>query len=88
MVKIKLRKKKYTGVKICPRCMSPDLRQTFNVSGWATSEMYTCKNCGYTGAFYIEVDPDEVQQGTLLDAKREILKKEDLPEKSEEEDEE
>ncbi len=35
-------------------------RPAFNVSGWFGPKEFTCDHCGYTGHFFIEVDPKEV----------------------------
>ena len=47
-------------VKICPKCKQPTLITAFNVSGWLTPNYFECKNCGYLGSFYLEIDPNDL----------------------------
>jgi hypothetical protein len=47
-------------VKLCPKCKQAKLRPAMNVSGWLAPNLFECTNCNYVGAFYIEVDADEV----------------------------
>jgi hypothetical protein len=47
-------------IRLCPRCKKPMPRSAYNVSGWFAPKEYTCDHCGYTGHFFIEVDPSEV----------------------------
>jgi ribosomal protein S27AE len=41
---------------VCPRCGSPNVKQTGSLSGWLTPAVYACGKCGYTGSIIIEVD--------------------------------
>ncbi len=47
-------------IRLCPRCKKPMPRPANNVSGWFAPVEYVCDHCGYTGKFFIEVDPTEV----------------------------
>ncbi len=67
MGRFKLKPKSEPGLKLCPKCLQPRLKQTLNVSGWASTPMYTCENCNYTGGFFVEVNPEEVPEEILLD---------------------
>lgn len=62
MARFKLRRKRTPGIKLCPKCLKPALRPSTNVAGWAATPMYECTDCGYVGAFFVEVDPSEVEQ--------------------------
>lgn len=48
-------------IRICPKCKHPTLRPAFNVSGWLGPEHFECTNCGYSGAFYVEVDSEDYE---------------------------
>ncbi|HON81343.1 MAG TPA: transposase [Methanoregulaceae archaeon] len=39
----------------CPACGS---REIYRVAGGCMGELYRCKECGYFGAFIVEVDED------------------------------
>ena len=54
----KLRKKKSSSIKICPKCEKPSLYRVGNM-GWAITEIYRCRECEYEGAFYLEIDLNE-----------------------------
>jgi len=54
----KLRKKKTSSIKICPKCEKPSLYKARNM-GWAVTEMYRCRECDYEGAFYLEIESNE-----------------------------
>ena len=45
-------------IKLCPQCQKPTLSHT-KTAGWLSHETYYCTECGYMGAFYIEIDLDE-----------------------------
>jgi hypothetical protein len=47
------------NIRICPKCKEPKLKSALNVSGWLGSNLMECTNCGYTGYFYIEIDPED-----------------------------
>ena len=47
-------------VKICPKCKQATLKSAMNVSGWLAPNLFECTNCNYRGAFYIEVDVDDM----------------------------
>ncbi len=54
------KKKEEQVIRLCPRCKKPMPRSAFNVSGWFAPKEFACDHCGYTGHFFIEVDPSEV----------------------------
>jgi len=45
--------------KICPKCLKPTLVKTLKYSGWMSTPWFSCHDCGYSGGFYLEVDPEE-----------------------------
>jgi hypothetical protein len=47
------------SVKFCPKCLKSTLKSAMNVSGFISQPTFLCTNCGYMGALYIEVDPNE-----------------------------
>ena len=54
----KLKRKKTSSIKICPKCEKPSLYRAQNL-GWAITEIYRCRECDYEGAFYLEIEPNE-----------------------------
>jgi len=46
-------------LRICPKCKQPKLKNALNVSGWLTPNYFECKNCGYLGSLYLEIDPND-----------------------------
>lgn len=54
----KLKKKKTSSIKICPKCEKASLDRAQNL-GWAITETYRCRECDYEGAFYLEIEPNE-----------------------------
>ena len=46
-------------LRICPKCKQPKLRPALNVSGWLSPNYFECKNCGYLGSLYLEIDPND-----------------------------
>jgi len=44
--------------KICPKCKSKDVKFDWQtgIVGLAVADRYTCSKCGYTSAFFPEVD--------------------------------
>jgi hypothetical protein len=49
-------------VKLCPKCKQATLKPAMNVSGWLAPDLLECTNCNYVGAFYIEVDVDDLDE--------------------------
>ena len=47
-------------LRICPKCKQPKLRTALNVSGWLSPDYFECKNCGYLGSLYLEINSDEI----------------------------
>ncbi|OLS14056.1 MAG: hypothetical protein RBG13Loki_2234 [Promethearchaeota archaeon CR_4] len=82
------KKKKEKPIRLCPRCMKPMSRPAFNLSGWGTPKDFTCYHCGYSGHFFVEVDPSEVDLQKLDDIKegRQPPDEMELEEGNEEED--
>ncbi len=58
------RKNKGRTVKLCPKCQQPELIKT-TYGTFTNTENYKCRNCGYTGAFYIEIDQSAMENGTI-----------------------
>ena len=46
-------------LRICPKCKQPKLRTALNVSGWLSPNYFECKNYGYLGSLYLEIDPND-----------------------------
>ncbi|MHA1792313.1 MAG: hypothetical protein ACTSVI_06680 [Promethearchaeota archaeon] len=59
-----MKKKKKREIMVCPKCKKPTLKQATSVSGWLDAALYICSdpNCGYSGRFYITLDPDEMNK--------------------------
>ena len=51
-----------TRIAICPKCRSPDIRQSSNVSGWLMPDEWECDKCGYIGTFVQEIDTKDVEK--------------------------
>jgi len=49
-------------VKLCPKCKHATLKPAMNVSGWLAPNLFECTNCDYRGAFYIEMDVDDLDE--------------------------
>lgn len=64
------------NIRICPKCKKPTLKMALNVSGWLGPDLMECKNCGYTGYFYIEIDPEDYK----LDPEDELSNDEEFSE--------
>lgn len=60
------RKREDREMRLCPKCKRPTLVQATSVSGWLDASMFTCKDasCGYTGRFFITIDPKAIKDGT------------------------
>jgi len=43
-------------IKVCPVCLSPNIRRSSPFDGWLTPEIYICDNCGYRGPIYAEIE--------------------------------
>lgn len=52
------RKSKTPTVKLCPQCEQPTLIKSA-VGQFTNADYYFCKNCNYTGSFFIEVELDK-----------------------------
>jgi hypothetical protein len=50
-------------VKLCPRCLKP-LEGQSELGGWLVPQTYYCRNCGYSGAAYLEGEVGSGQQGS------------------------
>lgn len=48
-------------IKICPKCRKPKLKSATNVSGWLAPDIFECTECKYVGAFYLEVDSEDLE---------------------------
>lgn len=56
-------------VKICPKCHEPGLKEALGIGGFIAPKVYCCNKCGYSGGFYLEVDPDEKGEA-MVDLKK------------------
>jgi hypothetical protein len=54
-------------IKICPKCKKATLKNAINVSGWLAPDMYECTSCGYTGYFFLEIDPNDYKNTDIED---------------------
>jgi transposase-like protein len=43
----------------CPRCASPKLTLSSSLDYWLTPQKYLCKDCGYMGTIYMELEKEE-----------------------------
>ena len=48
-------------IRLCPKCKKPKLKSAMNVSGWLAPGMYECRECGYVGSLFIEIDPKDFE---------------------------
>jgi transposase-like protein len=46
-------------IKVCPQCGSKNI---YAEDGGVLGEVYRCRDCGYTGAFIVEVDSEEYEE--------------------------
>ena len=58
VVKNLKRKKSPITLKFCPKCKQNTLYKDSS-GNWTNAEWYSCSNCDYEGAFYLEVDQNE-----------------------------
>ncbi|GAB4329804.1 MAG: hypothetical protein Kow0069_37400 [Promethearchaeota archaeon] len=61
----RIKRKEGPRVKLCPKCLSPDLSPAFSTSGWLGGSHYRCRRCGYSGPVFVEVNPEEVSKEEL-----------------------
>jgi len=52
-------------IRLCPKCKKPKLKSAMNVSGWLAPGMYECRECGYVGSLFIEVDSRDFEDFKL-----------------------
>jgi hypothetical protein len=43
----------------CPKCGSPKLTLSSSLDYWLTPQRYLCKECGYIGAVFMELEKEE-----------------------------
>jgi predicted RNA-binding Zn-ribbon protein involved in translation (DUF1610 family) len=46
----------------CPRCGSPKLRLSSSLDYWLTPQKYVCKECGYIGPIFMELEKEEEKE--------------------------
>jgi transcription elongation factor Elf1 len=46
----------------CPRCGSPKLALSSSLDYWLTPKKYLCKECGYVGIVYMELEKEEEEK--------------------------
>jgi ribosomal protein S27AE len=56
-----IKHKKPTQI-FCPRCASPNLALSSSLDYWLTPQRYLCKDCGYIGAVFMELEKVEQQE--------------------------
>jgi transcription elongation factor Elf1 len=56
-----IKHKKPTQI-FCPRCASPNLTLSCSLDYWLTPQKYFCKDCGYIGAVFMELEKAEEQE--------------------------
>ena len=45
----------------CPKCGNPKLKESSSFDSWLIPAKYICKNCGYSGLIYMELEKkDEI----------------------------
>jgi hypothetical protein len=43
----------------CPKCASPKLTLSNSLDYWLTPQKYVCKECGYVGSVFMELEKEE-----------------------------
>jgi len=43
----------------CPKCASPKLTLSSSLDYWLTPQKYVCKECGYVGSVFMELEKEE-----------------------------
>ncbi|MCW4018838.1 MAG: NOB1 family endonuclease [Candidatus Bathyarchaeota archaeon] len=46
----------------CPRCGSPTLQLSSSLDYWLTPQKYLCKECGYMGPVFMELEKEEKEK--------------------------
>ncbi len=46
-------------IRICPKCKKPALKTANSISGWMAPDLLECRECHYTGRFYIMMDSED-----------------------------
>ena len=62
-------KHKKSGLKLCPKCTSPNIHLLSNLDGWLLPKKYVCTNCDYAGVLVKEVNVDNYKQSDQEDQK-------------------
>jgi hypothetical protein len=50
--------------KYCPRCASPKLDLSSSLDYWLLPQQYACKECGYVGTVFMELEKTEEEKET------------------------
>jgi len=48
----------------CPRCASPNLTLSSSLDYWLLPQKYACKECGYIGSVYMELEKEEEKENS------------------------
>jgi len=48
-------------IRVCPRCLSPNLRPLTSISGFLVQDQWLCEDCGYAG-IAIEADIEDLEE--------------------------
>jgi transposase-like protein len=57
-----IKHKKSTHI-YCPKCSSPKLTLSSSLDYWLTPQRYLCKECGYVGVVFMELEKEEEKDG-------------------------
>ncbi len=55
----------------CPRCCSPKLKLTSNLSVWLTGAQYLCEECGYVGTVVMVLEKEKEETDASSEEKKE-----------------
>ena len=57
-------KRQKTGLKICPKCGSPDIHLSSILNGWLMPEKYLCAECSYSGFMVVELEDNKPENSS------------------------
>ena len=71
-------KKDGTWYRVCPNCLSPDLKYVREfTSGWLTPPRYFCPKCNYSGNLFLEIDIDILKSKTPAELRKMLQNEEE-----------
>ncbi|MCW4006436.1 MAG: hypothetical protein NWF04_07575 [Candidatus Bathyarchaeota archaeon] len=62
----RIKHKKPTYI-FCPKCASPKLELHHALDLWLTPQQYLCKECGYMGPVFMELEKEEENEKETTD---------------------